>query len=84
MEKEMKIAGQRAAVMGLLTSILHDEEECTLKEMKDRVLACLSTLIVFDMVVGDSIDDITFQAGKQHCKEQMALEEVREILESNN
>lgn len=82
MEQQMKIAGQRAAVMGLLTAILEDGEERSMKEIKDRILHTLDTLLDFEMVVGDFVDKLTFEAAQQHCQEQMALEAVQELLKN--
>lgn len=74
---------QRAAIMGLLTAMLEDQEEKTMKEVKGRILSCLNTIIDFDLIVGDFIDKNVLEAAKQHCQEQIALEEVDKILNSD-
>lgn len=80
MTDEEKMLGQRAAVMGLLTNLLEQEEELTMKDIKSSILTCLTTLAVFDCMVGDWIEQNTLQAAKQHCDEELALEAVREML----
>lgn len=80
MTQEEKMLGQRAAVMGLLTNFLEQEEEKTMKDVKSAILACLTTLSEFDCMVGDWIEVNTLQAAKQHCEEELALEAVREML----
>lgn len=77
-----KMCMQRAAIMGLLTAMLEDQEEKTMKEVKDKILSCLNTIMDFDLIVGDFIDKNIFEAAEQHCKQQIALEEIQDMLKS--
>ena len=83
MTNEEKMCMQRAAIMGLLTAMLEDDQERTMKEIKDKILSCLNTIMDFDLIVGDFIDKNVFEAAERHCQEQIALDEVNEILNGN-
>ena len=80
MTNEEKISLQRAAIIGLLTGLLEEEQDRTMKEVKSAILSCLASLTLFDCMVGDIIDQSFMQAAKQHCEEELALEAVKEML----
>ena len=82
-EDEKKLL-QRAAMMGLLTALLEDERERTMKEIKLAVLDCLSTMTEFECRVGDFIETLAFEAALQFAQEEKALLDVKEILENRN
>lgn len=74
------IALQRAAFMGLITAILDDEGEKTLTEIKDRIVNTVSFLIETDAMVGDGIDYMTITAAKHYMEQEIALDQVKDLL----
>ena len=71
---------QRACLMGLVTAILDDQGEKSLREIKDSITDALSHMIEADIMVGDIIDVTTVRAAKQHMEQEMALNEVKSLL----
>jgi hypothetical protein len=71
---------QRACLMGLVTAILDDQGEKSLREIKDSITDALSHMIEADIMVGDFIDVTTVRAAKQHMEQEMALNEVKSLL----
>lgn len=80
MEMTEKVMMQRAAIMGLLTGLLEDEEEKSIKDVKVAILQCLNTITEFGCRVEDYIEDRTFMAAIQFCEEERAVLEVDRIL----
>ena len=77
---ETNVAIQRACLMGLLTAILEDEGEKSLREIKDAITESLSHMIEANIMVGDFIDVQTIRAAKQYMEQEMALNEAKNLL----
>ena len=77
---EKNIILQRACLMGLVTAILDDEGEKSLREIKDAIADALAHMIQADIMVGDLIDISTVRAAKQHMEQEMALNEAKNLL----
>jgi len=71
---------QRACLMGLVTAILDDQGEKSLREIKNAITDALAHMIETDVMVGDPIDIITVRAAKQHMEQESALNEVKNLL----
>ena len=78
---EENVSKQRAALMGLITAILRDEEEKSMTEIKKIVTQTLAYLIQQDSMVGDFIDYMTVDACKEFCEQEQALDDARNLLE---
>ena len=70
---------QRAALMGLICSILK-QEEVTLKQIHNAILNCISDLIDKEMMVGDVVDLYVAEACKERLEQEKALEDFKNIL----
>jgi len=71
---------QRACLMGLLTAILDDQGEKSLREIKDSITDALSHMIETDIMVGDFIDFQTVRAAKQHMEQEGAVIAAKNLL----
>lgn len=78
--KTENIALQRAALMGLITAILDDEGEKTLNQIKNHITDTMITLIDIQAIVGDPIEAITVDALKRHLEQEIALDQVKDLL----
>jgi len=71
---------QRACLMGLVTAILDDQGEKSLREIKDAITDALSHMIEADIMVGDLIDISTVRAAKQHMEQESAVIAAKNLL----
>ena len=78
--KEKNIILQRACLMGLITAILDDQGEKSLREIKDSITDALSHMIEADIMVGDFIDYQTVKAAKQHMEQEGAVIAAKNLL----
>ena len=77
---ERNIILQRACLMGLVTAILDDQGEKSLREIKDSITDALSHMIEADIMVGDFIDYQTVKAAKQHMEQEGAVIAAKNLL----
>ena len=70
---------QRAALMGLMCSILK-QDNVSLKQVQNAIISCFSDLIDRDLMVGDVVDLYVAEACKEHLEQERALQDVRDIL----
>ena len=66
--------------MGLVTAILDDQGEKSLREIKDSITDALSHMIEADIMVGDFIDFQTVKAAKQHMEQEGAVIAAKNLL----
>lgn len=78
--KQENIPLQRAGLMGLITAILHDEEEKTVQEIKQKIVASIAHMIQADAMVEDVIEMFVLDAAKEFCEQEEALNNVKGIL----
>lgn len=71
---------QRAALMGVVSAILMEQEDMTGRQIKDKLLDLFQFLIESEVLVGDAIEALTIQACKEYCEQMIAVEEANEIL----
>lgn len=79
-ERSIQVEKQRAALMGLITSILQEEQELSLIEIKLRVANAIALMIDLDSMVADEIDFHTVGACKTFLEGEQALENVKDLL----
>ena len=77
---EKNIILQRACLMGLITAILDDQGEKSLREIKDSITDALSHMIEADIMVGDFIDYQIVKAAKQHMEQEGAVIAAKNLL----
>ena len=77
---ETNVAIQRACLMGLLTAILHDEGEKSLREIKGAIAETVARMIDMNVMVGDFIDFHTVEAAKEFLEQERALDQVKNLL----
>lgn len=75
----IKASAQRAALMGFIANLL-EQDDLTLPEIQTGVCSMLSSLIDLGVMVGDEIDARTMQSAQNHIQQQLAVEEVSNIL----
>lgn len=77
---EENIPRQRAALMGLITAIMKDENETPLVEIKRRCANAFAYMIDQDAMVGDIVDILTAEVMQEFCLQEKALEDARNLL----
>ena len=77
---EKNIVLQRACLMGLITAILDDQGEKSLREIKNSITDTLSHMIEMNIMVGDFIDIQTVRAAKQCIEQEIAVDQVKDLL----
>lgn len=75
-EDFLKIAAQRAMLLGLVSALLQNEEEMSVTELRSQILNILSAFIDLGIVLGDEIEVYTMVAAKKAATAELALEEA--------
>jgi len=74
---------QRAAWAGLIVSILEDNGDLSINEIKLDIASLFSELILMGVVEGDEIDLRIGDACKRILEAEMAVRDVKDFLEKN-